>query len=316
MKSFISKFLVLATSIILILGLFTFIIDSGLQKTGYSHYKEWNLLYQSKINSDLLIMGNSRAYHHVNPTIVDSMLYLNSFNLGMDGNQFDMQYARFMTYYINAHKKPKIILQNIDEWTLSKSELYIREQYIPYYKDTCLFNAVKSTGMLPSEYFIYPFKYMGCNKNCWKIGFLEFFNLKHYDNNKTKGFLPDTISFKSNTSKEMHKFMNCPIDECTKKLFEKYLLFCKQNNITVICFYAPLYKDGYIEDIHRKTIAYYKKILFAYNVPILDYAVNKLSDNPIYFRNQAHLRGNGCDIFTKELTEDVDSILSRKYTDE
>lgn len=309
MRTFIIKFLLFILVIVSITCLLTYAVDSGLRKTEYFHYKEWNLLYQSKINADILILGNSRAYHHVNPIIVDSILNLNSFNLGMDAAQFDLQYARFMTY-IHTNKKPKIILQNIDEWTLEKSSLYLREQYIPYYNDSILLSAIKSTAVLPKEYFIYPLKYMGCNRNCWKVGLLEFFGIKHYDNNKTKGFLRDWATFNSEPNIRLFKVADFHVNEHCKELFNKYLHFCQQNDIKVICFYAPLYKDGYFEDKHEKTISYYKQLLSAYNVNLIDCAKNKMSSNPHYFRNNSHLRGNGCDIFTTELMEQVDPILS------
>ena len=52
-------------------------VDAGLRKSRNAYFANWNDLYNSKINADLLIMGSSRAEFHISPKILDSLLTLN-----------------------------------------------------------------------------------------------------------------------------------------------------------------------------------------------------------------------------------------------
>lgn len=69
----------------------------------------WNDIYESKIDVDIAIYGSSRAWVHVDPEIIDSVLNTSSYNLGMDGYPFHMQYYRHKEYF-KYNQKPKTII--------------------------------------------------------------------------------------------------------------------------------------------------------------------------------------------------------------
>ena len=53
-------------------------------KTADGHMAEsWYDLMHSKIDADLVIMGNSRAWVQINPLILDSILGINTYNLDL-----------------------------------------------------------------------------------------------------------------------------------------------------------------------------------------------------------------------------------------
>ena len=83
--------------------------DAGLKKTKYSEYCVWNDI-NSSVNADLLIQGSSRAWCQVSPKILDSIMKINSYNLGMSGYNFDMEYCRFKVY-LEHNVVPKYIVQ-------------------------------------------------------------------------------------------------------------------------------------------------------------------------------------------------------------
>ena len=70
------------------------IITSKLRKERTSPFAVWNDIYDHKIESDVLVMGSSRAYVQFNPAVIDTILGVNSYNLGMDGRRADSQIIR------------------------------------------------------------------------------------------------------------------------------------------------------------------------------------------------------------------------------
>src|SRR5665647_1612683 len=93
--------------------LLDYFISSGLKQTEEYRFQSWNDIVQSKINADVLIMGNSRAFSHYSPKIIDSILKTNSYNLGIGGHPFNVQYLKYKLYE-EHNKKPQLIIQNID----------------------------------------------------------------------------------------------------------------------------------------------------------------------------------------------------------
>ena len=78
MKKFITIIIIFTLPIILFSALIDYSITTGLRKTEKREYKDWNKLLNGEINSDLLIQGSSRAWVHVSPKIIDSVLNTNS----------------------------------------------------------------------------------------------------------------------------------------------------------------------------------------------------------------------------------------------
>ena len=96
----------------LLFGL-NYVVETGLKKSRSYYYAEWNDIFNSKINADVLICGSSRAYVHLSPKIIDTILHIKSYNIGMNGTQFLMEYDRFRIY-LKHNKKPKYVIQTVD----------------------------------------------------------------------------------------------------------------------------------------------------------------------------------------------------------
>lgn len=147
MKTFILRLLFFCLAPLPVLFLFQHIVDKGLQKSRYYYFSEWNDLFDGKINADLLITGASRAWVQVSPKILDSTLHINSYNLGIDGTTFKIQYARFRMY-LQHNKKPKYVLQEVGYTsTLVKStQLPATQQFLPYLNDSAVWQIVSTAS--------------------------------------------------------------------------------------------------------------------------------------------------------------------------
>jgi hypothetical protein len=177
---FLKKLILLTLLLVISLYAFSYMVDAGLRRSRNMYFASWNDLYNSKINADLLIMGSSRAEFHISPKIMDSLLRLNSYNLGLSAWHFDMQYARFRIY-LQHNKKPKYIIHNVDIYGFSKrNNVADAHQFLPYIRDTILQNVIHNhKGVFDIYQQKIPlFKY----KNDQKLAFEGFFNFTGFSN--------------------------------------------------------------------------------------------------------------------------------------
>ena len=135
MKYFILKFSIFSLILLVISLGFDVFVSSRIKKSpslAKGEYSVWNDIYEGKINSDLVIYGSSRAWVHFNPELLTNTFKIPTYNLGIDGQNFLLQYFRHKEL-LRFNKRPKIILHSLDIFTFSKkTKLYNFEQFFPY----------------------------------------------------------------------------------------------------------------------------------------------------------------------------------------
>ena len=293
-----------------------YVVDAGLRKSRNVYFANWNDLYNSKINADLLIMGSSRAEFQISPKIIDSVLVLNSYNLGLSAWHFDMQYARFRMY-LQHNKKPKYIIQNVDVYGFSKrQDVADSPQFLPYIQDTILQNV---THKHKGEFDIYQqniplFKYKTESKLAVEgfLGFIGFSDL--YDTTtKYKGYRGNNYAWNKDFEtfkKRYPKGAKYKFDKEVKRQFEEYLAFCQRENIKVILVYAPEYFE--VQPYYKnksELINLCEESVKKYNCQFLDYSKNSLCYNRDYFYNSQHLNRRGAELFSLDLGNKVKTLF-------
>ena len=306
MKRFIIRLLLFCLAPLPVLFLFNHIVDKGLQKSGYYYYAEWNDLFNGKINADLLILGSSRAWVQISPRILDSELHLNSYNLGMDGTCFELNFER-LKLYLAHNKKPKYILQEVGfNTTLVRfPTLPGTQQFLPYLNDPAVWDIITShtTTLNFLDRYFPMYKYNN-EFVVVKEGINSYFG-RGVRSAKYKGYQGQDKVWDSS----FYNFkINNPegiiggIDSQGIAIFKQFLDFCKTNDIKVILVYPPVYYEGltYIRN-HDKFVAIYNNFSAEYNVPFLNYMNDSLNYNRYNFYNSQHLNKHASEIFTTEL---------------
>ena len=246
MKKFILRILLFCLLPLPLLYVGAHLVDKGLKKSHYFYYAEWNDLFDGKINADLLVFGTSRAWVQFAPAILDSSLHLNSYNLGMDGAPFDIQYERFKIY-LRHNKKPKYILQEVgyNATFIPPGGLPHFEQFLPYYDDTAIWRMVSHFSLYPvgvSEHYFPMYKYNN-QFPLIKEGLFSYFG-RGTKNTKYKGYEGRNWAWDSS----FHTFKNLypegkifELDRASIALFKEYLAFCRSNDIQVVMVFPPAF---------------------------------------------------------------------------
>ncbi len=328
MKRFIIS--ILAFSVVLFLTLFCFdkIISHGLKKSETKHFNNLSQIHQGNLNVDLIINGSSKALVQIDPIIIDSVLGINSYNLGLDGSPFIPQKAQY-DLYRTKNKKPKIIVQIVSNGTLRSLQegFNLPIKFAPYLNVPEVKEMMKLTSSFSYlDYTIPMLKYSGKPYEIM-LGGLSFFDIQVLKTTDIKGYAPNDLSWPERSSdsidasknknelsnsdaiKNIEKFTS--MDRISCENFERFLYQCKQDNIIVFLVYPPIFEDDFKT---IKNLDYYHKVAEEHNAHFLNYSKDSvLAFDKKYFYNSQHLNLKGATHFTNQLASDIKLRTSQDY---
>lgn len=310
MKRFLQKIAVFTLIVLFFATIIDVVISKGLRKTDIRMYQAWNDIYSFNIDADLIVMGSSRAWAQYNTYILDSVLQLNTYNIGIDGHPFDFQYVKYKTFR-RYNKKPKYIVQNIDLSALNRTlDGYEREQFFPYIMDRELISEIKKVKKINWFERHMPLQRYYGYRELVENGFLAYWGKQvFFDGGMHKGFRGNNYQW-DRSKLDSLKFVQFEVDDHTLELFEEYLETARQENITVILVSAPVYYEAMEKLTNRSEMEQlYQDIAHKYDALLLDYTNDPICFDTIYFYNAMHLNTYGAEKFTEKLAEDLSKLL-------
>jgi len=275
-------------------------------------YSVWNDLYNGRVNVDLIIHGSSKAWTQFDPFLLQDSLNLTTYNLGIDGHNFALQYVRHQTH-LAFNSQPKYLILSVDIFSFnqqSSSYNYNFEQFLPY----MLFNQNLAIELSPFcefsklYYYIPLIRYSGRPEVFFRLIEAIF----PMTPTRIKGFKgQDKIwSDDLKQAKEKSNSFEVKFDNQLIERFNSFLQECKFNGIKVILVYPPEFIEGqeYISN-RQEVIDFYQAYSEKFQLLFLDYSKDSLSENKNYFYNSQHLNKQGAALFTKQLIKDLDKSI-------
>lgn len=256
----------------------------------------WYDVMKGNVNADVLINGNSRAVFQYNPTIIDSILGVNSYNIGMDGGPAN-RHVRKYHLYRRYNRKPKLIIQNIDCLTLLHTVGYSREQFFPYF-----WNYYMRKEFYASE----PFSFW--EKNIPMYRYLDYDPKLFFSNSPrkiTKGYQSQIARWDGEEYKKIDS-ITWVLNDTTAQMFKEYISNVRDEGIKVLFVYAPIYMGVTRKMTNlNQMYAFYQKIANQYDIPILDYTYMDICRDTTFFYNATHMNKLGAEIFSDSLACDI-----------
>lgn len=316
MKKFLSNIIFLGLILLTTFFVFDNLITGGLKKSNMVIYDKFTKIFNGSINADVIINGNSKSYVQLSPLVIDSVLDLNSYNLGMDGNDFVVQKLQY-DLYEEKNEIPKIIIQAVDFGTMRKAEgeLYNYIRFAPYLDIKEVKNTTKLyDGFTTVDYNLPLFKYSGQPLEVID-GLLSRFNMHIAPSNLEKGYLQKNLTWDGSFEKFKEKYkhgVERVLDKNTCDVFEDYIKECKHKNIKLFLVYTPVYHEFIPYDLSRQILFdYLNEVSKKYDVPFLDYSEDELIFEKNYFFNSQHLNKEGSELFSKKLGLDIKELLNK-----
>lgn len=266
-----------------------FALSAIVQRSNNREVESWYDLMHSQIDADLVVMGNSRAWVQINPTILDSILGVETYNLGMDGSCINRQIHKYHLFR-KYNRKPKIIVQTLDAWSLGYKTGYEREQLFPYF-----WNWNMREEFFESEPFTFLEKYIPMYR------FRSFMPLRRGPRSLIKGYQGMDRPWDGSAFEKVKSITFTPNDT-TIRMFDDYLAKAKAEGITVVLVFTPQY-IGATEKTTNHSYMHecYNRFASKYDFPIMDYTYMDICYDTAYFYNAMHLNRKGAEIFSDSL---------------
>jgi hypothetical protein len=298
-----------------------YMADTGLRKSRMALFATWNDIMDSKINADVLLIGASRCLVTLSPRILDSILQTNSFNIGLSGYQFNMEYARYKIYR-QHNKKPSSIVLCLDYASLSeRADLLDPQQFFPFYRDTLICKTIKEYNGAPSfaEKYIPLFKYNN-NLNLFKNGISSFLGVSrdqyayYY-----KGYCPQNKAWDSTFDyfkKANPKGIRLNPKPKNVQLLNQFVAECKKDSIQLIFVFPPvLHESDYYLQNKDSLMSTFKEVANDNNLPFFNYSTDTFCFRRGLFYNSQHMNIKGSESFCNRLASDLleKNILLQKH---
>lgn len=300
MKVFLSRVIRFALIVFCLMTILDICISSHLRTSNARVFAGLNYVYNDSTYHDMIINGNSRAWVQYNPKIIDTILYVNSYNLGIDGSNMNRQIIQF-NKYVEKHGCPKYLIQNIDLFTMNPTFGFEREQYFPYFfYDRDLLDKVDQYE---------HFSFMDKNIPSYRyIGFIQSVLTKIECIPLYKGFGAKESQWNGTLLAEISDVV-FSYDSVVLNEFDNFIEDVMLHGTKVIFVYAPIYyevntKCYNINEMHQM----YQNVANKFDIPILDYNDIPMCYDTTYFYNATHLNRIGAELFTTKLAHDIDSL--------
>lgn len=284
-----------------------FVISYRLRQNENRMYAGWNAMYQDTMKYDLVVNGGSCAWAHYSPIILDTILNINSFNLGIDGSSVNRHILKYENFS-RLHQRPKYLIQNIDIGTMAITHGYEREQFFPYFfYDRELINAFdKYEQFTFAEKYLPCYRYLGYDEVLLEALFRD--NKKHYIEKLTKGYYGREYVWDASELNKMDS-ITISIDSIAVDLFIEFLEVETSKGVQILLVYSPVY-SGVVDKMtnQEEMQQMYSHIAEQFSIPILDYTTMAICNDTNYFYNGTHLNKKGAELFTTQLAHDIDSL--------
>lgn len=300
MKKFILHIIYFSIALLAVLTLVDGVVTYIYHHKETRKYSVWNDILHTDIDADMLIMGNSRAWGQYSPYILDSILHVNSFNIGMDGSCFNRQKIRYNIYRHYQRRKPDYIIQNVEFFTLERTVGYEHEQFMPYILYPFFRNEImKEEPISIAELYIPMYRYYKSN---------VYDDYTKYDFPQYKGYFVADEEWDSSQLMKTTPYYAI-VDTATLRMFDNFMAQMQKENIQLILVMAPMYKAAINVVLNNDEICkLYKDLASKYDVPLLDYSEISICSDTTYFRNATHLNKRGAEFFSLQLARDLDSL--------
>ena len=295
MKKFVARVFLFSITSFILLFLLDWVVSCRLRRSSDRVFASWYDLMHGRITSDVIVLGNSRAWVQISPMILDSILHCNSYNLGIDGSSLNRQITKYEIFR-QYNKKPDRIILSIDFFSFGFTQGYESYQYFPYFSDVEIRKRI-----FPQECFSWAERWLPF----YRYSHLGLNNIPRENGNLTKGFHAVDRPWDGTRLNTMSPH-SVAFDERTLNMFTDFLSHAQKEGIQVILVLAPIYfkaKD-YIQNYEQFEFIL-EEFRHEYSLPLLRYDDIPICRDTSFFYNATHLNMKGAEIFSRQLASDL-----------
>lgn len=278
------------------------ILQSSYLKAKYNKSYQTNYII-NKLNCDVLIFGASRATHHYIPFILSDSLKSCVYNCGYDGKCIYYHYGLLMK--IKERYCPQVVILDLSPSDIFFSQTITIEgvkALAPYYGSNKDLDTLINLISPFEKYKMMSMLYRYNSRVIETVGD----NCRKADYNWENGYVPLEGQMNPATIIKRHPQAKKSVEETKIAYLEKFILFCKQHDISIFISLSPTY---YACE-HQNGLIIVNDIAGKYDVPIFNHFCNPLfTENNYFFKDATHLNHEGATVYSSIIGKEIKSYL-------
>ncbi|HLP10806.1 MAG TPA: hypothetical protein VK177_02680 [Flavobacteriales bacterium] len=272
--------------------------------------KTFSYIRHSVEKNDILFVGSSRVWVHIDPVKIEKQTGLRAYNLALDGSGLP-EHRAMIARYLKIHPAPKFIVLNVDFLCFDAwHETYNFPEYFHLMNDSVIGRYLKPYNVKyrsSPRKIVYALKWLSSMPDEDKLASL--FKQQHFDVDaykSYKGFNPVNRMWDKEAVEKLKLKFKPNLTPEGFRIFNDIVSICNQKNIKLIAVIAPFYKKytsiviNAKESMNKIKLACKKK-----RVKVWDLSTLPLSDTTLYFYNSTHLNAKGAAIYTDSLSQRI-----------
>ncbi len=268
----------------------------------------WEDIFDGRIDADMIFLGSSRTSDAYNPAVFDSILGVNSYNLGMHGNLIDKDILRYTLFAKYSNNTPKYIIWDLCNGAFGYSQRVFDYQFAPYLFDNDIFRFLHSSRHKFTIFDrIIPLLRYYREKNI--LGYA--IKNEHYNIGAYKGFKGKEQKWNpENLNKLEDKSIPMGYNPELLPSFLETVNKMKDSGSEIIFIYSPFHINGQTKQTGLDSLFnIYQQIAEQTGCIFLNYNYDSICYDTSFFTDATHLNLNGANVFSAKCSKDLDSIL-------
>ncbi|MBK8276248.1 MAG: hypothetical protein IPK92_10445 [Nitrospira sp.] len=263
-------------------------------------------------NSDVLVLGSSRAKHHVIPAILRDKLSVSVFNAGIDGHDF-LYAIMLLNLWTQSHPPPKAILLHVDPTSLaySKQELDRASIFSGYFWES---QRVRDVLLMRGKYEWVKYLSSSYRFNGKVLQVIK--NLLAGDDDPPDGYvgLQGSIEGDSLGSADAHNTIaefEAPFWDLKLNYLAELARYCRTNGTYLILFHSPRIRED-----SAALAAWSQRLSLLHQsyggveyLNLTEQTRQLFTERPDLYKDGAHLNAVGAKVFSMLLADEVASLL-------
>lgn len=269
-------------------------------------------------NSDVLVLGSSRARHHVMPVILGERLSLSVFNAGLNGHDF-LYAVMLFDLWTRSHPPPKVILLNIDPKSLvySKEELDRTSVFSAYFYQS---ERIHSILLMRGKYEWLKYLSSSYRFNGKVLPMIK--SLVMGLDNVSDGYIGLEGSLPADStqvavSRKVSDEYSAPFWDLKLNYLSDLARYCTMNGTRLILFHSPRFREdpaalaAWLKRVSALQMSYE-------GVEFLDLDTRELeiiTSRPDLFMDRSHMNARGAEMFSRLLADELARHLGSMVTE-
>jgi hypothetical protein len=288
-----------------------YLITKGIQNSDYEDITTWSKVLAGDLEEEIVILGSSRAYRHIDPFYLEGNLNMPAIILGNSDAKID--FSTFaLELFLLKNPKPKLILWVLDFDSFEQSnEIQDYQKFLPFVNEGLVKDFLINNKLISEMELILPLaRYAHWTRLKWEG--LYFGNSQ--SEKWTKGFYPVTASWDQKLDDKFRQNFNSVdfiFNEKSVDFFKNYLKKLTSMNVKVVLILPPYLLKGSKQYKNQDQILTRINLLAeSEQAYFLDYGTNTRINSEAYFYDFYHMNLEGVNLFNQLLADDLKQIIS------